>query len=205
MPKNFKVALPKLAIVHVATLSDPKLAVRICLGVLLAANLIAAGFAFHVFDQSPEALNAELVSALSSRQTEQARLVRSRLLTSNIDKGKTEGERFLASYMTSRRVTYSTILEELVEAAKTAGLDKPAANTSPLDHIQGSEDLDVMTISFNIEGTYANLMKFVNLLDRSPRFLLIETLTVTPRAKTDILTVNVKVDAFVKDDKDGLS
>jgi hypothetical protein len=48
-------------------------------------------------------------------------------------------------------------------------------------------------------------MKFVNLLDRSQRFLLIETLTVTPRAKTDVLTVNVKLDTFVKDDKDGLS
>jgi type IV pilus assembly protein PilO len=210
MPRNFKVvvsklALPKIVIPQVATLTDPKLAVRICLGVLLAANLVAAGFAFHVFDQSPEALNGELASALTSRQTEQARLVRSRVLAANIDKGKVEGERFLASYMTSRRVTYSTILSELTEAAKAAGMDKPGATISPLDPIQGSDDLDMMSISLNLEGTYPQLMKFVNLLDRSQRFLLIETLTVTPRAKTDILTVNVKLDTFVKDDKDGLS
>jgi type IV pilus assembly protein PilO len=205
MPKSFKVALPKIALPRVAALSDPTATVRLCLGVLLAANLIAAGFAFHVLDQSPAALDAELTSALASRQTEQARLVRSRLLAANIDKGKTDGERFLASYMTSRRVTYSTIISELIEAAKTAGMDKPAASISPLDPIQGSDDLDMMSISLNLEGTYPQLMKFVNLLDRSPRFLLIETLTVTPRAKTDVLTVNVKLDTFVKDDKDGLS
>lgn len=210
MPKKFKVvvsklAVPRIAIAQVATLTDPKLAVRICLGVLLAANLVAAGFAFHLFDQSPEALSGELASALTSRQTEQARLVRSRVLTANIDKGKTEGERFLASYMTSRRVTYSTIVGELTESAKAAGMDKAGGTASPLDPIQGSEDLDMMSISLNLEGTYPQLMKFVNLLDRSQRFLLIETLTVTPRAKTDVLTVNVKLDTFVKDDKDGLS
>jgi hypothetical protein len=198
MPRKFNIPA-------VSTLFDPKVTVRVCLGALLAANLIGAGFAFHLFDQSPEALNGELASALSSKQTEQARLVRSRLLTANIDKGKVQGEQFLTNYMTSRRVTYSTVLGELTDAAKTAGMEKAGATISPLDPIQGSEDLDMMSVSLTLEGTYPQLMKFVNLLDRSKRFLLIDTLTVTPRAKSDVLTVNVKLNTFVKDDKDGLS
>ncbi|MDE3195364.1 MAG: hypothetical protein KGN84_03410, partial [Acidobacteriota bacterium] len=64
---------------------------------------------------------------------------------------------------------------------------------------------DMMSISLNLEGTYAQLMNFVNLLDRSPRFLLIEQLTATPRAKSDILSVNVKLDTFVREDKGGIS
>ena len=63
----------------------------------------------------------------------------------------------------------------------------------------GNPALDMMSISFNLEGTYPQLLKFVNLLDRSPRFLIIETLTATPRAKTDILTVNFKLDTFVRE------
>jgi type IV pilus assembly protein PilO len=199
MRKSFKAGLPTTG-----ALSEPKVIVRVILGTLLVANLIAAGFAFHVFDESPDALNAELVAAMNSRRIEEKQLVHSRVLASNIDKGKADGEHFLASYMTSRRVTYSTVLGELTETAKNAGMQKTAA-TIALDPIEGSEDLDMMSISVNLEGTYAQLMKFVNLLDRSPRFLLIEQLTVTPRAKSDILSVNVKLDTFVKDDKDGRS
>ena len=183
---------------------SPAHIVRACLGVLLLANLVAAGFAFHIFDASPEALEQQLAGALSQRQAEQARLVKSRNLAANIDLGKTEGEKFLASYMTSRRVTYSTIIGELTTTAQTAGMDKPSANIS-LNPIPGSEDLDMMSITLNVEGKFGQLVKFINLLDRSPRFLIIESLTVTPRAKSDILTVNVKLDTFVKDDKDGLS
>jgi Tfp pilus assembly protein PilO len=182
---------------------SPAYIVRTCLGILLLANLVAAGFAFHVFDASPEALEQQLAAAISQKQVEQARLVKSRALTSNIDRGKTDGEKFLASYMTSRRVTYSTVASELTQTAQTAGMDKFSANIS-LNPIPGSEDLDMMSIAVNVEGKYGQLVKFINLLDRSPRFLIIESLTVTPRAKSDILTVNVKLDTFVKDDKDGV-
>ncbi len=195
MLKNFKLARP------FGLSFSP---IRIALAVLLVANLVAAAFVLHIAGTSPEALNQALTVALSQRQAEQARLSRSRSLNASIDTGKAEGERFLASYMTSRRHTYSTIIGELTDTAKAAGMEKEGA-TIALDAIQGSEDLDMMSVSVNLEGTYAQLMKFVNLLDRSPRFLIIETLTATPRAKSDILTVNLKLDTFVKEDKDGIS
>lgn len=200
MPRNFKLTLPT-----VGSLSDPKVVVRLCLGVLLAANLVAAGFAFHLFDASPQALEQELAAALSRQQTEQARLIRSRALTANIDRGKSDGERFLTAYMTDRRYAYSRIVGELNDMAKAVGMEKPPAGTTTLNAIPGSEDLDMMSITLNMEGKFGQLVKFVNLLDRSPRFLIIESLTVTPRAKSDILTVNVKIDTFVKEGKDGMS
>jgi type IV pilus assembly protein PilO len=199
MPRNFKFTAPR-----VGSFSEPQVVVRLCLGALLAANLVAAGFAFHLFDASPEALEQELAATLSQQQAEQARLIRSRATSASIDRGKTDGERFLASYMTSRQFTNSTITGELTETALTAGMDKLGA-TINLTPVPGSEDLDMMSVTLNVEGKYGQLVKFINLLDRSPRFLIIESLTVNPRAKSDILTVNVKLDTFVKDDKDGVS
>jgi len=38
----------------------------------------------------------------------------------------------------------------------------------------------MMSISAGYEGTYANLTKFVNLLDKSPRFLIIENMQTAP-------------------------
>jgi type IV pilus assembly protein PilO len=177
--------------------------VRVLLGILFVANLVAAAMAYHVFDASPEALNQQLAAAIAQRQAWQLQLNRTRTLAGSVDRGKQEGEKFLSTYMTSRRHTYSTIIGELTETAKTAGMK--AGATLSLEPIQGSDDLDMMSVTLTLEGNYAQLMKFVNLLDRSPRFLIIETLTVTPRAKSDILSVGVKLDTFVKEDSDGLT
>lgn len=196
MPKNFSAAL-KLP--TAAALSEPKVLVRLALGVLFAANLVAAAFAFHLFDASPEALSQQLSATLAAKQKEQAALNRTRAIVANIERGRADGEKFLATYMTGRRNTYSTILGEITETAKSAGMDK-MGGTMSLEPIPGSDDLDIMSISFNMEGTSPQLVKFVNLLDRSPKFLLIETLTVTPRVKSDILAVNLKLDTFVRED-----
>jgi hypothetical protein len=74
------------------------------------------------------------------------------------------------------------------------------ATIAPLDAIEGSDDLDMMTISVNFEGGYGQLIKFVNLLDRSPRLLIMESLQAAPQPKGDVLTVNVKVNTFVRED-----
>jgi type IV pilus assembly protein PilO len=200
MPRSFNfkaISLGSLA------WKEPKVLVRIALGLLLAANLVAAGFAFNLFGSSPEALNQELVVANARLQAAQSRLVRSRLLTSNIGRGKTESDTFLASYFTSRRTTYSTIISEITETAKNAGMKTQEGTIAPLDPIEGSADLSMMTISINFEGNFNQFVKFVNLLDRSPRFLIIESMQVSPQPKGDILNTNLKLHVFIKDDAGG--
>jgi Tfp pilus assembly protein PilO len=195
MPKSFN--LPAL---DFAALTEPKVLVRAALGVLFVANLLAAGFAFHWFDASPDALSQQLLGAQASQLTEQAHLLRSRSLGANIARGKADGEKFIETSMTSRRRTYSTIIGEITDTARAAGMKNPAG-TIALEPIAGSEDLDLMSITVNLEGGYAELLKFVNLLDRSPRFLIIETITVTPRAQTGSLVVALKLDTFVREDE----
>lgn len=198
MPSSFSlssVSLPPLAV-----LREPKNLVRAGLGILLIANLVAASFAFHIVGTSPEAVNAELIAATSRLQADQARLSRSRLLTANIDKGRSQSETFLASYMTGRRHTYSTIIGEITDLAKASGMKMKEATIAPLDPIEGSDDLDMMTVSSNFEGTYGQLVKFVNSLDRSSRFLIIDSMQAAPQATGDQLSVNIKLAAFVKND-----
>ena len=182
---------------------EPKTLVRAGLGVLLAANLVAAAFAFHLFGASPQEVDQELAQARSQLKAQHARLERTRVLSGKIDTGREEAGRFLASYMTDRRTTFSTVIGEINEIAKNAGMKEGEGTVAPLDPIEGSRDLDMMTVSFNFEGTYPQLLKFVNLLDRSPRFLIIESLAVTPRPKGDLLAVNVKLNTFVKNDTGG--
>jgi Tfp pilus assembly protein PilO len=186
-----------------AAWKEPRVIVRIILGVLLVANLAAAGYAFNLFGSSPEALNQALVAAEARLQADQTRLTRSRVLTSNIGRGKAESDTFLANYFTSRRNTYSTIISEITETAKTAGMKTQEGTIAPLDPIEGSDDLSMMTISINFEGSFAQFVKFVNLLDRSPRFLIIESMQVAPQPKGDVLNTNLKLHVFVKEDPGG--
>lgn len=197
MPRNFNLRgmLPKGD-----AWKDSRFLVRVVLGLLLVANLVGAGIAFNLFGPSPEALDMQLMAARARLQADQTRLMRSRLLSSNIGKGKTEGDTFLTSYFTTRRRTYSTIISEITEIAKGAGMKAQEWTIAPLDPIEGSDDLSMMSVSVNFEGGYPQLVKFVNALDRSPRFLIIESMQVTPQPKGDILSATLKLNAFIKDD-----
>ncbi|HEX4135875.1 MAG TPA: GspMb/PilO family protein [Bryobacteraceae bacterium] len=202
MPRSFNLrsfSLPA-QLSNAGAWKEPRVLVRLVLGLLLIANLVAAGFAFNVFGPSPEGLNQSLVSAEAQLQSDQARLTRTRVLASKIGKGKTEGDTFLTSYFTNRRNTYSTIITEITDTARTAGMKTQEGTIAPLDPIEGSDELSMMTISINFEGTFPQLVKFVNLLDRSPRFLIIESMQVAPQPKGDVLNTNFKLHVFVRDD-----
>jgi Tfp pilus assembly protein PilO len=195
MLKNFKVAPTNI--------KEPKVLVRIGLGVLLIANLAVAAFAFNIFTPSPEALEQQLVTANARLNASQARLARTRILAANVGKGKSEGETFLTNYFTNRRIAYSTALNEIYEIAKGAGLKPQEGTMAPLDPIEGSDDLSMMTVSVNVEGTFPQFVKFINLIDRSPRFLIIESMQMTPQPKGDLINSNLKLHVFVKDDSAG--
>ena len=47
--------------------------------------------------------------------------------------------------------------------------------------VDGSDTLDMMQISANFEGLYPDLIRFINLFDKSDRLLIIESLNATPQ------------------------
>ena len=202
MPKNFK--LPSfsgasLPLASLASLKDTRLIMRLILGLLLVANLVAAGFAFHAFDDSPEQLARQVQNTRQQVLAAVVKLNRTRQHASKVDKGREEGTKFISTYMTSRRATYSSILNEL-NATATQALMKSRYAVIGLDAIQGTDSLDMMTVTASFEGPYKNLVTFINLLDKSKRFLIIESLTASPQQKDGLLQVTLKLNTFVKDD-----
>jgi type IV pilus assembly protein PilO len=131
----------------------------------------------------------------------QARLKQTRALVSKAERARNEGDGFLAEYTTDRRTTFSTITAELERLAKDSGI-QPRPVSYNLDPVEGSDTLFQMTITAAYEGSYASLTKFVNLLDRSPRFLIIESLMAAPQQTNagDVLSVSIKLDTFVREE-----
>ena len=126
-------------------------------------------------------------------------LDRTRLLASKIEAGRGQGDEFLGKDFLPRRLASSTIVSELNEAASKARV-KPKESSAGFEPIEGSDTLSMMQISANYEGAYPDLIQFVNLLDRSQRLLIIESLNATPQQGSPLLNVTLKLDTFVRED-----
>jgi len=193
MPKSFNVS-PSL------NLKDPRVLVRIGLGALLLANLVTALILLKPWGGSAEDLERERGRLQQQLASMQSQLTRSKALVGKAERARSEGDDFLSEYTTDRRTTFSSIFAELERVAKEAGI-QPRPASYELDQVEGSDSLYQMSISAAYEGNYASLTKFVNLLDKSPRFLIIESLMAAPQQTNtgDLLSVSVKLDTFVRE------
>ncbi len=205
MPKSFSfvAATTPLRRLNLASLKDPRVSVRAALGTLLILNIAAALILFKPWGGSADDLDRRLTSMRAQLPKQQAALERTKLLVQKVEKARAESNQFMAKYLLNERNAYSTILGELTQAADKVNL-KTKESQYGVEPIEGSDTLEMMTISASFEGEYLNLTKFLNELDRSPRFLIIESLTASPQPQGKVVNVNFKLNAFVKDETGSL-
>ncbi len=190
MPSNFKIAAIK----------DPRVMMRVIIGVLLAANLVAAILAFHPFGGSAEDLQHEQEQLGSQLAQLRARLNMSKRLVDKVQNARTQGDKFMGQYFMDVDKAAPLIVEELERMRTAAGIKMGQASFNS-ELIEGSDSLYLLSIQVGFEGSYANFAKFVNLLDKSPRFLVIENMTAAaPQGQGgQSLNVTLKIDTFIRD------
>lgn len=189
---NSHIALPPVA-------RDARFRVRIVLGILLLANLAAAFVAFRPVGGSAEELDAELTTLRQQVQQRQAALIRLRKVTDKVNVARKDTDSFMSTYFLGRRTAFSTIVSELNQAAKDAGI-RTKEHTFDPQLIEGTEDLSMMTVVGKYEGTYGDLLEFVNKLDKSPHFLILESLAAEPLQSGGNLGVTIKFNTFVREE-----
>ena len=178
-------------------LKDPRVSVRIVLGALLVANLVAALIVFRPFGGSAEDLARQQQQLRQQLTAAQAKLEKSKVVVAKVEQARKEGEQFLIKYITDRRSTMSTVEEELVRMATEAGVTAKG-DTKNLTPIEGSDSLLQMTMSEVYEGEYDKIARLVNLIDRSQRFLIISSMVAAPKSNSKLLTVTLRLDTFVR-------
>jgi len=194
MPRNFDVR---------AMLKDRRMVVRGTLGALLLANLIAAAFAFHVLGGSPEDLAEQMRSKQRDLAWQSQQTARMRTLVAKVQQAKVEGDKFLDDCTMERSSAYSTLIDDLNRMAAESGM-QTREFAYVLDPVEGSDRIEQLTISANFEGSYSSLTKLVNMLDKSPRFLIIDSMQASPQSN-GALNVNLRLDTFVRQTAGGKS
>lgn|ERR1035437_6236605 len=183
---------------------DPRILMRAIIGALLLANLAMAVVAFKPFGGSADDLRQDQQRRSAQLRQMETRLDAARRLKEKVDIARTQGDEFLAKYIMDTRTMAEIALAEMTKAAADAGM-RPLPSTYKPDAIEGSDTLQRLSIEQGFEGPYANLAKLVNLLEKSPRFLILDSMALNapqtgPQGGQPMLNVTLKVIVFVKDD-----
>jgi hypothetical protein len=198
MPRSFSFGKAGLAGLRV---KDPRVAMRAIIGVLLLANVAAAVIAFRPLGGSAADLRREQASLGARLADERSRIRVASGLVDKMDLARREGDRFLNAYVIDRQQLSSTLEGELSAMAKQAGI-RPLPSQMSSEEIEGSDTFQMVRITAGFEGDYASLRKLLELLDKSPRLLIVESMTAqTPQTQQSSKVVNVTLtlDAFVRD------
>jgi hypothetical protein len=172
---------------------------RLGVGLLVAANLVAGYFVLRPIGGSPDELRQQVMEMRLQIRQQQGALDRMRLLSGKVEIGRGEGDKFMSKYFMPRRTAYSVILAELNQIANEAKVT-PKEGAYALEPVEGSDTLQLMQITANFESTYENLIRFVNMIDKSDRLLIIEGLNATPQQGGAKLNIMMKLDTFVLED-----
>src|ERR1700761_933127 len=168
MPRNFNLA-------GIKVVRDPRVMMRVVIGLLLIGNLVAAIVAFKPFGGSAEDLRQDR-ERLDAQLTQlRNRVVKSREMVEKVQTARKEGDQFLGKYFIDVQSAASVILTEINDTSTAAGI-KMGQVTADRQAVEGSDTFVKLSITIGFDGTYANFMKFINLIDKSPRFLIIESM-----------------------------
>jgi hypothetical protein len=191
MPRNFELG--------VWPPNNPRAIIRLGLGVLIAANLVGGYFVVRPIGGSPADLRQQEQEMRTQIQQQQGILERTKTLAGKIELGRGEGDNFMNKYFLPRRTAYSTIMSDLNDLANQAKVTAKESSNA-IDEVEGTDTLERMQVTANFEAPFENLIHFVNLLDKSNRLMIIESLNAVPQQGGKKLNIMLKLDTFVRED-----
>ncbi len=177
---------------------DATSAVQLVALFLLALNIVALWFVIRTPGGSPSELRAEEVALRARVINERNVLARTRILATRVESGRSGSEAFMEQYFLDRRTAASTITAELLQDAKDSGITMKDASY-PTEPVDGTDNLSLMTIGVNFEGTYADLIHLLDSIDKSSRLYIIESLQAAPQQNSSKLNIGMRLEAFVRE------
>ena len=176
---------------------------RLVAAALLLVNLPALWMVLRPPGGSPAELQAELADLRAQARQRRDLLARTRLLAKRVESGRSGGQRFMDRYFLDRRTAASTITGELVDDTKQAGITLRDASY-PSEPVEGSDNLSMMTVAANFDGSYADLIHLLDRIDKSPRLLIVDNLQAVPQQGSGRLNISLRFDVFVRENGDTL-
>jgi len=172
--------------------------IHIGLACLVLFDLLFYLFAIGPLGDTDRARTLQVENLRRQAQERTRKVEELAAIVRKVETARTEGDKLLGEISMPRRTAYSSIVSELDQAGKQAGVQlRDRAYT--VEPVEGSDTLSMMSVTAALEGKYEDLVRFLNLLDRSPRFLIIESLGAAPQQTGALLNVSLRLDTFVRE------
>lgn len=143
---------------------------------------------FRVVEARRLALRSDLRRQFEERRQEVARL---RDIQSKVEAAREQGDAFLRDQLLPQKEGFSTVVNELDAMAAAAAVRKGTVNFKTKS-LQGHSLFEV-GLSTTVEGDYPSLVRFVNKIEQSQRFFVIENLSLASSPNSPVIKLNLRL------------
>ena len=177
--------------------------IKLALAGLFVFDALFYLFAIGPLSESDRERQIQVANLARQVKERTAQMEKLAAVSKKVEVARDQGDELLEQLTLPRRTAFSALVSELDQAGKKSGVElrDRGLNVEP---IEGSDTLSMLTVTQGLEGNYENLVKFLNQLDHSSCFMIIESLGAAPQqsgAKDagGKLSVSVRLDVFVRE------
>lgn len=166
------------------------------LGVVLLLDLILAIVNWRLAT-APQTPRQELGRLLFQEKTLDADIKRAKMIRENVPKNLREFDEFVKSFP-AKTAGYSDLLGGLGNLAKKAGLQ--TENVAFKEQDISGRGLTEVDVTATVNGDYPSVVRFINGLQRSEKFYILDDLTLATAAQspTGPLRVNLHLKTYFR-------
>lgn len=167
--------------------------------VLVLLGLNAVGFAAYTLPRTLQVRNATERAAQVrkdlAREREAAAALRRR--AEAVRRNAADTERFYREVVLGSQAELIPLIEEVEKMATEPGLKLPSARTYKYDEVHDAE-LTRVAIAVSAEGSYAQLVGFLDRIEGSPRFLTIDRVGLNAGSAGGPPSLRVELSAYMR-------
>jgi len=151
-----------------------KLFTSIALVVLLVVDIGLAVFLWRNSREDSGELRAQLTQLVTQSKLRQADVARGNAIRASLPQVSKDCSKFYEETFLDKSAGYSSVIADLSGIADKAGLR--ASDTSFKENEVKDRSLTEVAISTSVEGSYSSVIKFINGLEQSKNFYLLNDL-----------------------------
>jgi Tfp pilus assembly protein PilO len=171
-----------------------KNAIRGIIAVVLLLDLVLIGLNWRL-SSSPDSSREQLHAMQRERDLLAADNRRAEAIRKSLPDVQTETLAFMRDDLKPAGIEYSSILDDLGSLAKDSGLQ--ISSTRFRQRPVEKRGVDEIAITFSLEGPYPSLVSFINNLERSKSFYVLDSLSLDS-SSPGTLRLNVEMRTYCR-------